>query len=244
VIRGTHVALLTLFPVALVGLLWLAAGAFASLAAARGQGLADQVAILPVPSPDRRLDSPVDPRLVEAERSYAWAVRLDPLEPDHRQGLARVLELRAARLPPGDRDARALLAQAVDLYLSAARDRPSWPYTWLALARVKARLGALDADFTSAIGSASRRGPWDARLQGLLLELLIPLWDLLGPEAREVGAGALRRGLLIQPSEVLGIAVRAGRADLVAPLVQGDEAREAMLRKHVRSQAPAPGAGG
>jgi len=244
VIRGTNLALLTLLPLALAGLLWLAASAFASLVAARGQGLADKVAILAVPSPDRRLDSPVDPRLVQAEGSYAWAVRLDPLDPDHRQGLARVLELRAARLPPGDAGARTLLTQAVDLYRSAARDRPSWPYTWLALARVKARLGALDADFTSAIGSASRRGPWDARLQALLLELLIPLWDLLGPEARAVGAGALQRGVLVQPDEVLGIAVRAGRTDLVAPLVQGDEEREAMLRKHVRSQARATGAGG
>jgi len=244
VIRRTNVALLTLFPLALAGLLWLAAGAFASLVAARGQGLADKVAILAVPGPDRRLDSPADPRLVQAEGAYAWAIRLDPLDPDHRQGLARVLELRAARLPPGDTDARALLTQAVDLYRSAARDRPSWPYTWLALARAKARLGALDADFTSAIGSASRRGPWDARLQALLLELLIPLWDLLGPEAKEVAAVALRRGVLVQPGEVLGIAVRAGRADLVAPLVQGDDAREAILRKQVRSQAPAPGAGG
>jgi len=244
VIRGRNLALLALFPLVLAGLLWLAAGAFASLVAARGQGLVDQVAILAVSSPGRRLDSPVDPSLVQAEGSYAWAVRLDPLDPDHREGLARALELRATRLPPGDAGARALLTQAVELYRSAAWDRPSWPYTWLALARVKARLGALDADFTSAVGSASRRGPWDARLQALLLELLIPLWDLLGPEARAVGAEALRRGVLVQPGEVLGIAVRAGRTDLVAPLVQGDEEREAMLRKHARSRAPAPGAGG
>jgi hypothetical protein len=37
---------------------------------------------------------------------------------------------------------------------------------------------------------------------------------------------------------VLKIAVRAGRADLVTPLVQGDAAREALLQKFLRSQAP------
>ena len=113
------------------------------------------------------------------------------------------------------------------------------------LVELRRQLGShtLDLHDEDAAWDAHSRA-YLARLQALLLELLIPLWDLIGPEAREVGAGALRRGVLVQPGEVLGIAVRAGRADLVAPLVQGDDVREAMLRKHVRSQAPAPGAGG
>lgn len=234
----TTVALVSLALLTLGGLSWLAAGAFASLAAARGQALADQVATPAAPGADRRLQPVPDPRLAQAAGAYAWAVRLDPLDPDHRQGLARVLELRAARLPPGGAETRALLHQALALYRGAALDRPSWPYTWLALARVKARLGELDADFDSALGSASRLGPWDPRLQALLLELVLPLWDLLGPESRDLASTALQRGVSARPAEVLKIAVRAGRADLVTPLVQGDAAREALLQKFLRSQAP------
>jgi hypothetical protein len=43
---------------------------------------------------------------------------------------------------------------------------------------------------------------------------------------------------------VLKIAVRAGRADLVTPLVEGDAAREALLQRYLRSQAPVKGQGG
>ncbi len=241
---SNRATLLTLFPLTLAGLLWLAVGAFASLAAARGQVLADQVAN-PAPSQaDRRPGPSLDLRLAQAGEAYTWAVWLDPLDPDHRQGLARVLELKAARLPPGDAGARPLLNQAVDLYRSAAQARPSWPYTWLYLARVKARLGALDADFALALVNASRRGPWDARVQAQLLELAIPLWELLRPDSRDVAALALQRGVEARPAEVLEIAVRAGRADLVTPLVQGDEVREALLQKYLRKQAPVPGHGG
>ena len=91
----------------LAGLYWLASGAVASLVAARGQALADQAATVVLP---RRRSTPRSrPRRQawpEAEAAYARAARLDPLDPDYRQGLARVIEIRAARLPPGGPDAR------------------------------------------------------------------------------------------------------------------------------------------
>lgn len=207
--------------------LWLGVGAIASLYAAWGDAW--------VAAADSKPGTGVE-RLDLAQWAYGWATRLDPLHPDYRQGLARVLETRGAALPPGDPEARALFTQALTHYRTAARARPSWPYTWVALARVKARLGAVDADFDAAYGRACERGRWDPKVQALILDLGLPLWRLLSPQARELTLGALARGLVMQPGPTLASAVGAGRLDLVAPLVAGDSALEALLQDATRVQ--------
>jgi len=225
-VRG-GLAVLVWVPLALAAL-WLAAGAAAYLAATWAEIWEAAADRLPAASTER---------LAKAEQGFTWAIRLNPLHPDHRQGLARVIETRGARLPLGSPAARDLYYRALTEYRTAARARPSWPITWLALARVKARLGSLDSDFDAALARGTALGPWDPRTQELALGLGLPLWDRLSPQARGTVLGALRRGLTLQPAQTLARALRAGRQDLATPMVAGNASLEALLRKLIKTQA-------
>jgi len=209
--------------------LWVSAGALGSLFAAWGEAWV----VSAEGSSDRAA------RLDAGQWRFLWATSLDPLSPDHRQGYGRVLEMRGAALPPGSREGRELLDQALAHYDTAARARPAWPFTWLAIARVMARRGTLNADFDAAYRRGCDLGHWDPKVQTLALDLGLTLWGLLSHEAREAAQGVLERSLAMQPRAAVFKAVRAGRADLVAPLVAGDAALEKLLKDAVRAQ---PGA--
>jgi hypothetical protein len=119
--------------------------------------------------------------------------------------------------------------EALDHYRASTRLRPGWPYAWAGIAITKQRLGEIDKEFDTAVGNAARLGSWEPPVQLALAEVAMKSALPLSPEARRAALGAMSNALKRQEAELVRLAVRHGRLDLLCA-VPGIGAYSAGLR--------------
>lgn len=173
--------------------------------------------------------------LAYALRIYGWAFGLDGLNPGYLENRGRILEQLAQGQPFASPEAAHLLEGALALYREASIRRPSWPYVYLSVARVKLKLGALDEEFGRSLRLAWVLGGWSLRVQLDLLEIGFAAWPLLNAERKELVGSVLTRALGMQPRPVLTLALRLGRRDLVEPFAERDDRLRRILDAGLRA---------
>lgn len=207
--------------VLLVLLGWSLTSAGALWLAARAAALAGS----PEPDPAAALET-----LHKARRLLPWEPRLMQLE-------GQLLERAAAGAAPSA--AGPLLAAAAERYQAVLTRQPTSVYAMAALLRV-----ALNTDTPAAIGDALftralRLGLWEPGAQRSLIETGLAAWAVLTPVQQEALVEVLVAGLRSQPDQVMASAARAGRWDLLGPIVEQLALDDPALLIFARRHAPA-----
>jgi hypothetical protein len=135
----------------------------------------------------------------------------DAGHPAYREDIARLYELRASPIDAGDALAQGYLREALAYQRQAARLRPSSPYTWASIARLKARLPEPDREFETALRNAALLGPWEPGVQLALADAGFRHWGALAPETRAALSGNALRALRRQDTKLFDLARRHGR---------------------------------
>jgi len=100
----------------------------------------------------------------------------------------------------------ALLEQASEQYREALKMRPLWPYFWANLVVAKAEWGIFDQEFRKAVRRTVETGPWEPRVQLMLIRVDFIEQQRLDRRSRERIDEMLKRAVQIQPREVLRLA--------------------------------------
>ena len=161
----------------------------------------------------KRLPQPAELTTVEAALRQSLA--FEPSNPLFVEQLARVHEMRALQLKPGDPAARQSLQQSLAQYRAAAVMRAGSPYVWLGIAAIKLRLDAMDFEFYGALQRADRLGRWEPGIQFGLADIGLASWRLLARPAKVLILDAIVRGLPRQGAEIRRLAAGHGSLPLV-----------------------------
>ncbi|HVP08474.1 MAG TPA: hypothetical protein VMT02_03050 [Burkholderiales bacterium] len=153
--------------------------------------------------------------IAAAQAELREAQSLEHSDPMYVEQAARLRELRALGLEPGDPAASAGFEAALAGYREGVRMRPGSPYAWASIALLKLRLGQIDAEFYKALDAASRLGPWESPVQVALADAGLAAWRDLTPPAKLTVIGALERGLRREEREIRRIAAAHGTLPLV-----------------------------
>ena len=140
---------------------------------------------------------------------------LDPGQPNYLEDIARLDELRALPLEPGDASAREYLLHALGYERLAVRLRPGSPYTWTNVAVLKSRLSETDREFEAALRNAALLGPWEPEVQITLADIGFRHWNALTPETQAALRTNMARALHWQSTRLFELARRARRLDVL-----------------------------
>lgn len=123
-----------------------------------------------------------------------WAVRLAPFSADYREDLARVYASRYLSTEKGAAIALPFQEQALAQYRESIRLRPTWPYSYIALAQTLARMNRLDAEFDRSLDMALHYGPWEPDILLAVTDMALDDLPRLSPSARQLVLDTVRRG--------------------------------------------------
>jgi len=125
------------------------------------------------------------------------AKSLNPNEPEYYrlEGLLYEWRFFVEGLPYSSTEMIAMRQRAIDAYRESAALRPAWPDGWAHLARQKALLGQVDAEFDLAIARATTLGAWEPRIQLLVAETGGWAWPNLSEATRTAVIENIQRGL-------------------------------------------------
>lgn len=219
-------------PRAIVGLLlailflWAGAFGFADLAAMRGDGVVAR---------HERGERLSDSDWSSGYRAYLTAASLQPFSGGYSEKLGRLLELRAASDARQGVSARDLRLAALDHFRTAATKRPTWPFSRVAIARLKAKLGRIDAEFVRNLIAASELAPAVPGVQEPLMDLGLIAWPLLDEPARAWVLGIVERNLHFNPRRTIRQAVAHHRFGLIEVRIGADPALQRLYREIVGS---------
>jgi hypothetical protein len=180
-----------------------------------------------------------NPTDLEVRNLLRWARRLDPGHPSYDQQLGQHLERLALLMPPRSRDEAALLTLAREHYLDAARQRPTWPMSFIPLLRSAFKLGRLGPEFSRLYRRSCALGRWEPTALHSLVDLGLIVWPLLDGEGQAAVSELLAHGLRLEPRLVLQRAAAFRRGAAVRPLVGSDERLGALYREIVAPAAVA-----
>lgn len=97
-------------------------------------------------------------------------------------------------------------------FRQAAVLRPTSPYSWARVAAMKYHLGQLDEEFSGALASAMRLGPWEPGVQLMASDIGLALWDRLNPGFKDLIRENWRRTAVRQADQLVKLAISHGRA--------------------------------
>jgi tetratricopeptide (TPR) repeat protein len=138
----------------------------------------------------------VPPWVWEQAHRYLWlASRLAPLDPDIRNDLGRLFELRVTEQQADEPQAQADLEQALQYYRQSVALRPAWPYVWTNLAMLKVKQEQVDAEFALAMQRTATLGPWEMALQLAVAGGGLSLWARLPADLQALVEHAVAQGL-------------------------------------------------
>lgn len=129
-----------------------------------------------------------------ARTSGEWAVRLAPFSADYREALARVYASRYLSTENGAPVALAFQEQALVQYRESIRLRPTWPYSYIALAQTLARMNRFDAEFDQSLRMALHYGPWEPDIMLAMTDMALDDLPHLSPDGRRLVLETVRRG--------------------------------------------------
>jgi hypothetical protein len=152
--------------------------------------------------------TPQEGELVFAATALSQSLALEPSNPHFVEQSARVLEMRALRVLPGDPAARQFLRRALEQYRAAALMRPGSPFVWVGIATIKLRLTELDYEFFGALQRADRLGRWEPEVQRSIAGIGLSGWELLPRTVKRQVLEAMERGMARQGAEMRRLAAQ------------------------------------
>lgn len=158
-----------------------------------------------------RTGEPADAREVASlADAFLLAQRFEPGNPDIPEQLGGLYALKvrdgSAGGVTGNQGANAL-----EQFSSAVAMRPSSPYAWANLARIKYAQGQVDDVFYRALDNAMRLGPWEREVQFTVVDLGFALWDKAPTALRPQILSVVQNGLTRDAAQILAIAQKRGR---------------------------------
>lgn len=171
-----------------------------------------------------------------AYQSYLKAATLHPLSGVYSDRIGRLLELWAGSDARQGMSAKDLQLMALGHFRAAARRRPTWPFSRIGIARIKAKLGQVDAELMSNLRAASDLAPMVKNVQEPLLDLGLIGWDLLDEQTRDTVLGIIDRNLLLNPRRTIRQAIGYRRTDLVEGRLDADPSLERLYRDMTKFQ--------
>ena len=150
-------------------------------------------------------------RAVDALRE---ALRLAPQDPALWESLGFAYDIGSRNfVPNGGRGGWSVYSEfALIHFRQAAALRPTSPYSWAGVAVMKYRLDQLDEEFSRALASAMRLGPWEPRVQLIASNIGLALWDRLNPAFKDLVRENWRRTAVRQADQLAKLAIGHGRA--------------------------------
>lgn len=128
-------------------------------------------------------------------------------------------ELRGHLALAGPRDLGPRTAQRA--FATALELRPVAPYTWAGLAQALYRAGEPGSNLEHAIVQAAMLGPSEPRIQRVVADLGLAVWDELTPQGRSAVDRTLAAGIRRNPLELLRISASRGRLGVACRHVVG-----------------------
>jgi hypothetical protein len=166
-------------------------------------GIADLYSLRPNGPMDERPAASI-PNFGDASKSVDIALRLDPLNPNDRLERARIDYRMAAG---SGKDKHALFDDALYQARRSIRLRPTSPYSWSTLLRIKADMGEVDGEFMTALDSAVMLGPWEEETQRMVAEAGLDVWPKLSMHGKMAVLEDIKRGMRRQAPEMIRIAL-------------------------------------
>jgi len=142
-------------------------------------------------------------------------VDVEPGNPHARELLARWYELSVWRFDRKNELGIAYREQGLDHLRAAAARKPGSPQIWARIAELKLKLGALDAEFETAIVNAARLGPWEPEVHVVLADIAMAVFDQLSPVARAAAEQSVANGLRHGAALLFDRAARLGRLPIL-----------------------------
>lgn len=139
---------------------------------------------------------------------------------EYLERLGHIQQWQHHRQPFGAAAAEASRRAALEAFRAASQARPSWPYTWSALAYAKLYLLEFDGEFAHALQQAQRLGPTRIDINRRLAEIGLIAWPQLDAQQRQASLEAAQRTLAYSPREAAKLMAIAEHAGMSGPLCQ------------------------
>ena len=179
----------------LVFLLWALAWGVADVAAYRARAWTETWANQDLLALRRgQLYVPAEQDWQEALAAADLAHRLAPWSAEYESLLGQVYASRHIGAADGDATAMPFWLQAETHYRRAIALRPTWPYTYVALAQTQRRMRRLDAAYEQSLRQALHFGPWEPSILMAIVDMNLDLLSQLQPSTRQLVLDTLRRG--------------------------------------------------
>jgi len=115
----------------------------------------------------------------EMQSMAADALAADTSNPDLHNGLGRLHEYRASSMALSKQESLQQMQHAIQHYRQVILLRPAWPYGYLNLVSSKARIGALDTEFSQSLLQLVKRAPWERNTLPAIVEYSTYAWPHL-----------------------------------------------------------------
>jgi tetratricopeptide (TPR) repeat protein len=89
--------------------------------------------------------------------------------------------------------------------------RPTSPYAWAAIVRVKYAQGDTGPSFEAALRRAARLGPVEPEVQRTVADYGLAVWDEVGADSRRAVDAMVTGAMVRDPADTLQVAERRGR---------------------------------
>ncbi|MDH5190828.1 MAG: hypothetical protein OEW89_06230 [Gammaproteobacteria bacterium] len=162
--------------------------------------------------------SPLSSEIEEALGTINTAISIYNKNPEYFRLKALVIEQDTKGKAVWDSGTKSQLQQALQLYKKAIALRPSWPYSWAGMARMKLKMLEIDNEFESALINMAKLGPWESRINLTIIELGFITWGQLSIPAQDLVEAAIKRGLISQKTSLHLLARRHNKESLVSTL--------------------------
>ena len=137
---------------------------------------------------------------------------------EYLERLGRIQQWQQFRQPFGAPQAEASRRAALEAFRAASQARPTWPYTWVALAFTKLYLLEFDDEFAHALQQAHSLGPTRIDINRTLAEIGLLAWPQLDDGQRSATLESAHRTVTYSPWEAQNLLAVANRTGMASQL--------------------------
>ena len=155
--------------------------------------------------------TPSAERWVQTADGLHAALKLTPRDPSLHDYLGVLNRIGAWAFRTADEPSRIYAAFALLHFRQAVSMRPTSAYSWAGLAESKYSVGEVDEELFGAMALATEYGPWDPRVQLIVADLGLALWDAMDAKQKSLAVANLNRTAQRQAGELTKRAERRKR---------------------------------
>ena len=141
-----------------------------------------------------------------------------PNRPEYLDSKGQLLEYLVDLPGTSGKERKSTLRDVTEIYQTAIKQRPLWPYSWINLLNVKDKLGEIDGEYLKAFNRSNELGPWEPKIQMRLIRSGLKHWAKLQESQRQQTIMVIERAMKRQPSLVFELIQSYNRPDLVCHL--------------------------